>query len=290
MVDFLGIGVQKGGTTWLFDRLSRHPQVAFPGGKELHFWGSVDPGRAADWIRVLEPAVRVTPSGAPIRSGEITPAYATLPVATIEAIRAACPDVRLFVSLRNPLERAWSAAVMALIRSQLHAHEASDQWFIDHFRSSASRQRGDYEGMLDRWWSVFPRDRLLVLFQDDIAASPAHVLAALARHLDIDPSGFDLERSACLREQVVPRLAAEKAYLGQQGMPPRPSLVPVLRELYEGPIMRLGPLLGRDLRHWIDGFPRPAETAAIPRREVLLGGRGFLALQPVSPTERPAGS
>jgi hypothetical protein len=31
-VDFLGIGVQKGGTTWLYHQLARHPQVAFPRG------------------------------------------------------------------------------------------------------------------------------------------------------------------------------------------------------------------------------------------------------------------
>ena len=42
MVDFLGIGVQKGGTTWLYHQLSRHPQIAFPGGKEVHFWDRAD--------------------------------------------------------------------------------------------------------------------------------------------------------------------------------------------------------------------------------------------------------
>ncbi len=35
-VDFLGIGMQKGGTTWLYHQLSRHPQVAFPRGKEQY--------------------------------------------------------------------------------------------------------------------------------------------------------------------------------------------------------------------------------------------------------------
>jgi hypothetical protein len=38
VVDFLGIGAQKGGTTWLYRQLLRHPQVAFPRGKELHYW------------------------------------------------------------------------------------------------------------------------------------------------------------------------------------------------------------------------------------------------------------
>jgi hypothetical protein len=32
MLDFLGIGAQKAGTTWLYERLSQHPAVRFPAG------------------------------------------------------------------------------------------------------------------------------------------------------------------------------------------------------------------------------------------------------------------
>jgi hypothetical protein len=38
MVDFLGIGVQKGGTTWLYRNLVCHPDVWFPFIKEVHFF------------------------------------------------------------------------------------------------------------------------------------------------------------------------------------------------------------------------------------------------------------
>ena len=39
MLNFLGIGAQKAGTTWLFENLKRHSQIDFPaGGKEIHFW------------------------------------------------------------------------------------------------------------------------------------------------------------------------------------------------------------------------------------------------------------
>jgi sulfotransferase family protein len=38
MVDFLGIGVQKGGTTWLYRNLVRHPDVWLPFIKEVHFF------------------------------------------------------------------------------------------------------------------------------------------------------------------------------------------------------------------------------------------------------------
>ena len=38
MVDFLGIGVQKGGTSWFYENLAHHPQVWLPFIKEVHFF------------------------------------------------------------------------------------------------------------------------------------------------------------------------------------------------------------------------------------------------------------
>ncbi len=37
-VDFLGIGAQRAGTTWLYRCLRRHPQLHLPGTKELHYF------------------------------------------------------------------------------------------------------------------------------------------------------------------------------------------------------------------------------------------------------------
>ena len=35
---FLGIGVQKGGTSWLYENLRCHPELFLPDQKELHFF------------------------------------------------------------------------------------------------------------------------------------------------------------------------------------------------------------------------------------------------------------
>jgi hypothetical protein len=247
-VDFLGIGVQKGGTTWLYHQLARHPQIAFPRGKEVHYWDAVDAPNADEWATLLEPPSRRSRTGRPIKTGEITPAYATLPVERIRAIQRRCPEIRLFISLRNPLDRAWSAALMGLARAQMLVPEASDQWFLDHFRSAASRARGDYLGCLDRWQSVFPRDRLLVLFQDDIASQPAGVLDALAEHLDIDASEFAALPATAIGEVVVPGLG--DGVVSAAPPPLRPSLLKPLLDLYGHDIAKLERLTGRDLSAW----------------------------------------
>lgn len=250
-VDFLGIGVQKGGTTWLYRQLARHPQVAFPRGKEVHYWNASRAPDAEEWAALLEPPARRSPTGRPIKTGEITPAYATLPVEKIRAIQRRCPGIRLFISFRNPLDRAWSAALMGLARAQMLVPEASDQWFLDHFRSAASRARGDYLGCLDRWYSVFPAEQLLVLFQDDIASRPAAVLDALAVHLGIDAADFRALPSETLGEVVVPCLGDGVASTAPP--PLRPSLLGPLLALYGSDIARLERITGRDLSAWREG-------------------------------------
>jgi hypothetical protein len=81
---------------------------------------------------------------------------------------------------------------MALERAEMTDADASDQWFVDHFRSAGSYElRGDYETCIKRWWSVFPAEQLLVVFHDDILIEPRHVLRRLARHIGTDGEFFD---------------------------------------------------------------------------------------------------
>jgi len=270
MVDFLGIGVPRAGTTWLYHHLVRHPQIAFPGGKEVHFWDRADLGEAASWLAGLEPPKRSTPAGQPIRCGEITPTYARLPAERIAAIRALCPDLRLFVSFRNPLERAYSAAMADLARSGRPVADVPDQWFVDHFRSEVSRADGDYVSILDRWGAAFSADQFFHFISDEIEACPVGMLEALADHLQVDPSNFGPLSPTDLAERIVPP-SADGAAAGQMlDLVPRPSLVPLLQEIYATPVEQFSRRLGRDLKRWVGGFGAPRVGGPLPRRERAL--------------------
>jgi hypothetical protein len=267
MVDFLGIGAQKAGTTWLFHQLSRHPQIAFPAGKELHFWDRCDPALARRWADMLEPASRICPAGRPVRSGEITPAYAILPTDTIAAIRRCCPDVRLFISLRSPLERAWSAAVMDLRREGRTPAQTADAWFLDHFHSSASLARGDYAACLERWWSAFPREQLLVMVYDEIRLSPAAVLARLARHLAVDEADVAGTPAADLAEIVVPDLGPTSHDADRPPGPVPERFHAPLCDIYGSSIRRLARLVDLDFDAWLEP-PDPGTAECRSRRVV----------------------
>lgn len=186
MLDFVGIGAQKAGTTWLYEMLRLHPDIAFPAGKEVHFWDH-HYGRGNAWYRSL---FERSESGNR-KTGEITPAYAILPEERIRECREHFPDVKLIYLIRNPIERAWSSAKMALKRAEMEIHEASDQWFIDHFRSRGSMLRGDYELCLRNWLGSYPANQMLVCLHDELRTGPEKLLRRCLQHVGVSPDDYD---------------------------------------------------------------------------------------------------
>lgn len=216
MPDFLGIGAQKAGTTWLHAQLARHPQLRLPAEKELHFWNRYY-DRGIAWYQSCFPA-----AGEGERQGEITPAYGFLPVEKIQEIHALWPQLRMIYSVRDPVARAWSSARMALERAEMTLEEASDAWFIDHFTSQGSLARGDYETCMRNWLTVFPPAQFLLLEFEDIKNRPLALLHRCCEHLGVD-AGFYNEASLPVMQEKVNRGNAA---------PIRPALKSFLQELY----------------------------------------------------------
>ena len=231
MLNFLGIGAQKCGTTWLYDSLAMHPHIRFPAGKEIHYWNRPQ-GRSIDWY------VTLFKDNSQI-NGDITPAYAFLPKSTIGIIHSNLPDLRLIYLIRNPIERAWSSARMALALSEMLHEEASDQWFIDHFKSAGSLLRGDYETCLRQWRSFYHSDQLLVIRYDDVVRDPVGVINRCLSHLGIERH-FEEQDCAKLSQPV---------FQGD-GVPLRPSLHRELLKIYSDRLLSLSQYLEEDISSW----------------------------------------
>lgn len=249
MLDFLGIGAQKAGTTWLYFNLIKHPGVFLTAEKELHFWDR-HRDRGLDWYREQFAAVP-----ADCKAGEITPAYGILEPSVIAEVRREFPGIRLIYLMRNPIERAWSSALMALPRAEMTVEEASDTWFIDHFNAAGSIRRGDYESCLRAWRAEFPADSIHVELFDDILADPRAVLKRCATHIGVDPTVFDGFNDTDL----------SAPHNSGPGHPLRPTLRRYLNLLYRPKIERLARYVGRDLSAWLEPVPPPT-----PRQRLRL--------------------
>jgi Sulfotransferase family len=188
---FLGIGVEKAGTTWLYENLRHHPDIYMPA-KELRYFDRY-------FHRPLRTyAAHFAPGVAKIR-GDITPTYCVLPLARIQFIRRVMPEVRIILMLRDPVERAWSYGVMHLLRNPgRRLEETDDAELYAHFRSERSRARGSYPWILDRWHSVFPSEQVHIALFENIARAPDDVLRGILAHIgasvDISFDTFPLRR------------------------------------------------------------------------------------------------
>lgn len=186
--DFLIIGAEKAGTTWLHDVLSAHPDLFLPSVKEIHFFNRFDSNRNAtdnftrrgvDWYeRHFDGA---TPGQI---VGEATPMYLCDPDAPTR-IQATLPEARFIVLLREPVSRAWSHYRMA--RAKKHIDEDLD--VLIAAKDPRILGRGLYAEQLKHWMSLFPPERFLVLFFEEVMSDPAPALTKVADWLgvSVDP-------------------------------------------------------------------------------------------------------
>lgn len=242
MLTFLGIGAQKTATSWLDKMLRGHPQVGLPAKKELHFWDTQE--LTFEAIRAYASIFEAMPTKV---NGEITPGYAILSPVVIRLIHQHFPHLKLFYILRNPLERAWSHAKMHVPQYKGPEYIADldrveDAWFIEHFHSEKSLLRGDYETCIRNWRGVFPAEQLALYLYDDLLRDQATFLSRCCMHLGVDP-GFHAQYG-------VAELQAKYETSGHEAI--RPSLVPVLHEIYAPKIRSLSEYLRIDLmRLWL---------------------------------------
>ena len=231
--DFLGIGAQKAGTSWLHANLKTHPGVFVPVPKELHFFDRRFEEGWEAYGRAFAPA------GSRIK-GEITPAYGILPPHRVAVIAEAMPRLKVIFLMRNPIERAWSQALMNLAYQPGRAPQSvGDGEIIAHFHSSPSRMRGDYEAILKTWLGHFDRRQVFVGFYEDVKNRPRQLLGEVFSFLGLKG---DLDFSAFPCDEVIH---------GGAGVAMPMRFRRILLEIYQEPIRRLGQLYGAPAEKWL---------------------------------------
>ncbi len=247
--DFVGIGVQKAGTTWWYHLLVSHPDVAEHPTvhKERHFFdrfataefGSEDAERYRGWFP--RPADTVT--------GEWTPDYFSQP-RTPELLVRAAPDAKLLLLLRDPVERYRSGV----------AHDRRMGAYRRERSEAVALERGFYRRWLDLWLQSFDRQQLLVLQFEQCVLDPVGQYLSTLEFLGLDefhPDHLQLtERSDQRPQDSLP-------------IDERRRLV----QAYESDVLALAERLpGLDLRLW-------------PNFAYLVDGSGATGAN--SPTRRP---
>ncbi|MEU4579110.1 sulfotransferase [Nonomuraea sp. NPDC023979] len=200
--DFLIAGVPKAGTTALHTALRRHPDLFLSRVKEPKFFltdgppphtggpGDADTYREHVWRRTdYEALFADAPPGA--LTGESTPFY-LYDTAAQRRIHALIPDVKIILTLRDPVERAhsnwthlWSAGLEP-IGDLVRACEAEPKRIADgwgHFWHYTGL--GRYGEQLAHLFSLFPREQVLIFRYRDVVDRPAATLDQVCAFLGV---------------------------------------------------------------------------------------------------------
>ena len=162
--DFIGVGVQKAGTTWWWKLLQQHPDMVSTI-KETH--QLTRPGWRPLFDADIERYHRYFPRREGSIVGEWTPRYMTVP-AVIDAIEATSPEAKIIVLLRDPVERYRSGVGQWQKRKERRGKRLN----LWAGRKDAYA-RSFYGFTLQRYVERLGRERLLILQFEACKADPA---------------------------------------------------------------------------------------------------------------------
>ncbi|HEX7135003.1 MAG TPA: sulfotransferase domain-containing protein [Iamia sp.] len=195
--DLVYIGPDKAGSTWLHQVLRWHPEVYAPEVKELFFFDRYH-HRGPDWYRSHYAAC---PADAAVVA-DVTHDYLFDPAVPARMQVLLGDDVRLMVTLREPVDRAWSAYHFMVrqgrVRESFAEAVRTVPELLDH---------GRYATHLRPFLAVFGRDQIFTPRFDQLTEAPDRFAADLFAFLGIAP----LEVPAELHEKQL-RIAQPRSF------------------------------------------------------------------------------
>jgi hypothetical protein len=174
---FIGIGAQKAATSWVYLCISEHPDICIPI-KDVHFFS-----RDRNWLMGVDWYYNIYKCCRHQKSiGEISTSYLYTPESALR-IKKYVPNARIFVILRNPVERAFSH-----YNNHIKSGKVSSKVsFKDALKLNPEYiENGLYKKHLENYLKVFSINEIKIILYDDICQNPRKVLNELFDYLGVD--------------------------------------------------------------------------------------------------------
>lgn len=290
--DFIGIGAQKAGTTWLCENLRRHPRVWIPPAKELHYFDrpleeSLFPSRSAaerandaSWRDNALAEVRRHVAGGDSATAAwwachhfvdhdddwYRMLFAFAPESSLTGEMtpryAICGDDEI----THMHAVAPGAKLLFLLRDPVERFwsqclmkyadgslEAGDAPAMRLFDTLNGRPRGEYSKTVIRYCRRFDPSQVILVFLDGIRREPTQVIQGVQEFLGLAPAPVDAEEAATPVNAVAER------------RPMPETLRSRIRAAYRREIEILAEVFGGHATAWLDEGDPPAAAASVIR-------------------------
>jgi len=208
--DFLCIGAQKAGTTWLYRQLRVHPDFWMPPRKEIRYFDKLGRRRSDSLPRTaderdsrffetmeslsaqsffdLEGYGQLFESKGSLISGDISPGYSALNDEIIVQIVRHFPRLKVIFVARDPVERAWSQLLMGVRLQRTNPFDISDADEVIRRLLHPGVLLYSYPSrIIARWRRYVPPNQFQIYFFDELQKSPALFFGSIVRFLGGDP-------------------------------------------------------------------------------------------------------
>ena len=178
MINFIGLGAQKSGTSWAYACLYEHPEICAPI-KEIHFFSRPRYVQGLQWYENHFRKCNVKKI-----KGEFSTSYLYSQEAP-ERIHTNYPNAKLIAILRNPDDRAVSQ-----YRNSIKSGEITEAISFTQFaaREASVIEQGRYCEQLERYQKYFQKNQMLVLIYEDIKKDPQAFMQSIYRFLGVSDS------------------------------------------------------------------------------------------------------
>jgi hypothetical protein len=183
ILEFVGIGPPRTGTTWLHEILTKRARLP-KHTKETRFF-DIHFSKGTKWYTAHFDARGTLPRG------ELCPTYFSSELAR-QRIAALVPKVKIICTFRDPVDRIFSLYKIKRVFAAAPP-TFKEALSIDRELLESSR----YAFYLKKWQRCFGEENVLPTFYEDLLSNPQEYINRIADFVDI--SRFPLEPSAAVR-------------------------------------------------------------------------------------------
>ncbi len=202
-IDFIGVGVQKAGTTALYHYLSKHQEISMSDCKELHYFSNLNIDFAEENKAGYKTYHQHFDWATPGIRGEITPRYC-YSEQCIPLIHQYNPSIKLIMLLRNPIERAYSHWNMRLQKKEIRNISFANCLKAEKLRMSFENKfnqmpeddyirRGFYSKQINRIFDFFPAKQVLFIKYEDFRDNQQQNLLRVFDFLGVEKGDYGFE-------------------------------------------------------------------------------------------------